>query len=385
MTETSSTSAPPVAPAARLRLDFLDGIRGLAALVVVIHHLYALHMGMSARSQWPGRLGNSLLYGHLAVGVFLVVSGFCLALPVASSRQLARGSFAFFAKRARRILPPFFVALVLSMLLSWFRHRFAGGDTLSVRDFVLNMLLLQDVFPKANVFDPPLWSVAIEWKIYFLFPAFLWVWRRFGSFALAAVGVLSGAAGTILWAWLDSVQTWGHSCPWFLSLFSFGILAAGVARGEVKNAARWRAQMPWIALVGALALGVLLWQFPVTGRGEFERFVPALPWIDTATGLVAAALIVLLAHAPRETNPVKRFLEWRPLVGLGTFAYSLYLTHEPLIRVLNFALAKAPLTRSSPLLSAMVLFGVGLPFLIGAAFAFFLAFERPFLSRRPGT
>ncbi|BCM90903.1 hypothetical protein IAD21_02766 [Abditibacteriota bacterium] len=378
-------TAPLTAPATRLHLDFLDGVRGLAAFSVVVHHLYTSRMGMSARSQWPGDLGNSLLYGHLAVGVFLVISGFCLALPVASSRQLARGSLAFYGKRARRILPPFLMALLGSIAIYWLRHRFAGGDSISAKNVVLNALLLQDVFPNSNVFNVPLWSVAVEWKIYFLFPAFLWVWRRFGNAALIGVGTLAGAAGTLLWAEIDSVRTWGHSCPWFLCLFSLGVVAAGLARSETEKAVQWRARLPLTALVGAIVVAALLWQFPVTGRGEFELFVPALPFIDTAMGVAAAAMMVILARAPHETSVLKRSLEWRPLVGLGTFAYSLYLTHLPLIRLLNFVLDRAPITRSSSSLATMVLAVIGVPFLIGAAFVFFVAFERPFLSRRSGT
>ncbi|RYX82731.1 acyltransferase [bacterium] len=383
MPETSPNPVPPVASPPRLHLDFLDGIRGLAALAVVIHHIYISRMGMSARSVWPTNVGNSLLYGHLAVGVFLVVSGFCLGLPVVASRQLKTGALAFYGKRARRILPPFFVALIGSVLIFWFRHRFAGGPSISGGDFVLNVLLLQDVLPQSNVFNPPLWSVAAEWKIYFLFPVFLWVWRRWGSLALIVSGAIWGAIGTIGWAMVDSTRTWGHSCPWFVGLFTLGVAAAGLARGQSESVVRWRQRMPLTALIGVVALGALLWQFPVTGRGEYELFVPALPFIDAATGIVAAAGMVVLAHTRSEMSAVKRLLEWRPLVGLGAFAYSLYLTHEPLIRVLNFALDKVPGVSSSPLFATAVLMLAGLPVLVGAALIFFLAFERPFLSRRP--
>ena len=116
---------PPAAlvhGAQRAHLDHLDGVRGLAALFVVLHHAWLLtadHFPIAAETGLLGLLTNWLLYGHLAVDVFIVLSGFCLILPVArSGGALAGGAAGFYRRRARRILPPYFAALTISVALT---------------------------------------------------------------------------------------------------------------------------------------------------------------------------------------------------------------------------------------------------------------------------
>src|ERR1051325_304421 len=119
MASTTQTAASggAVTPGARRRRPGLDGIRGLAALFVVIHHCFLM--------SYPGYpVANGpvwthwMIYGHLAVVVFIVLSGFSLAVaPARSGWQL--GSMKRFAfRRAWRILPPYWPALVYSMIVA---------------------------------------------------------------------------------------------------------------------------------------------------------------------------------------------------------------------------------------------------------------------------
>lgn len=135
-------------------------------------------------------------------------------------------------------------------------------------------------------------------EIYFLFPFLLFVWRRFGSVARLLTGMTLGALETGVWFFFDSNRSWGYSCPWFVALFTLGIAAACVAR-RGKPPTKWRAKISAIVWGSALVLLVLLWQFPVTGKGEYERFLPALPLIDSATGVLSAAMLVVLCDQTR--------------------------------------------------------------------------------------
>src|SRR2546421_13093474 len=103
----------PASP--RPHLDYLNGLRALAALYVVLHHAYL--------TVWPVLLGKAptgidaalvgwLAYGHYSVSVFIVISGFCLMLPVLRNQDvIAGGSITFYRKRARRILPPYYFGM----------------------------------------------------------------------------------------------------------------------------------------------------------------------------------------------------------------------------------------------------------------------------------
>ena len=105
----AAAPSPPV-PAIRsgLRVRFLDGIRGLAALYVVIHHAY-LEVAVKAQfSELIHRLGPiNFLFdsGKLAVDIFIVLSGYALMLPVVRAGGRIRSLPDYIRRRCRRILP----------------------------------------------------------------------------------------------------------------------------------------------------------------------------------------------------------------------------------------------------------------------------------------
>src|SRR5262245_54437637 len=91
------------------RLAFLDGLRGLAALYVVLHHA-ALEVSGGSFSRGSNLVRGLLRHGHFAVAVFIVLSGYCLMRPVAGDPlgRLRGGMWGYLGRRARRILPPYF-------------------------------------------------------------------------------------------------------------------------------------------------------------------------------------------------------------------------------------------------------------------------------------
>ena len=103
------------------RLPFLDGIRALAALYVLMFH--SLTIGLPDGGQdlsWPLRVLRGIFgYGHFAVCVFIVLSGFSIMLPIAwaGSTHFQGGYRGYFGRRARRVLPAYYAALALSLLV----------------------------------------------------------------------------------------------------------------------------------------------------------------------------------------------------------------------------------------------------------------------------
>ena len=88
------------------RVPWIDGIRGAAALFVVLHHIWLTTWPGFPPDNGPWWLGG-LLYGHMAVAVFIVVSGFSLALvPMRNGWKLPGGVKRFVRRRAWRIIPP---------------------------------------------------------------------------------------------------------------------------------------------------------------------------------------------------------------------------------------------------------------------------------------
>ncbi len=343
----------------------------MAALFVVIHHLrgsYSLH----ALPGVTGVLTNGLLYGHLWVDVFIVLSGACLMLPVARSRSF-RGAGQFYLRRAWRILPPFWATVALAYALMAFK-----GTALPPYTLPANLLLLQDLLPRLNVLDGALWSVALEWKIYFLFPLLVWLWLRFGSPAvlLASAGIGYGLLGLLTVVYPSLFLE--HSCPWYVFLFGMGMAATDFAvRPAPPRSPKLLPALFWGA---AACLALLLCKWPITAAGD-ALYVRHLPIIDAAVGAVTALALIWLGWkaAGKEPSFPLALLSWKPLVFVGTFGYSLYLIHSLIVYRLQVLLADR-LHLRFPLIVCVLDIAVTL----GLAYGFHLIFERPFMSK-PGT
>jgi peptidoglycan/LPS O-acetylase OafA/YrhL len=374
-------------------LPYLDGLRGLASLFVVMGHLWLAVHGMKALSGVPGLLSNWLLYGHLAVDVFIVLSGFCLALPYTRSTSNLRVDIShFYFKRARRMLPPYFAAIGISMLLALLAQVFFSrehGIHVRPASILANLLMLQDVLPSLNVFNAPLWTVAIEIKIYLLFPLFMHAYRRYGVKSVLLIAFAIGYGLTALALAVASHADLRHSCIWYVSLFGMGMTAALGATDESTLRSR-RSTGFWLLAFGGLS-AILLWQFPVTSAGEQALFDPHLLYIDSAVGAFAALFLYSITREVRSakrTNLAVAVLSWQPIVFIGTFAYSLYLIHYPLVTYAALLLGRAP--RMAEIWLGKAGFTVVmLPLLLVSAYVFFILFERPFLSstrreRKPG-
>lgn len=394
-TSGNSTSDITSVPPPRVKLEFLDGFRGLAALYVLLFHLYnseGLPHVLALSLSW-------LRFGHYAVSVFIVLSGYCLMLPIARSEagQMPRGTFDFFKRRARRILPPYYAALVLSLMLLLAGRQMAGALDVPLYDpswadnFTLGCILTH-VFLIHNWFkgwfgsiDGPMWSVATEWQIYFLFPLLLLpIWRRFGNVSVVLFGLALGVAPLLI---LPSDYNFDWARPQYLGLFAMGMVGSSLGFSGKQRDNHWRDTLPWgvFAAIGFLAFFCLAFYVVVLEHRGIGRFgIPiSQPWVvDVIVGLTTTSLIIFCANhtrrAPAQMKPiVLRLLECPWAAGLGAFSYSIYLVHLPILRILNIVLSSFLI---SPAIIKAVLLFFGVPLILGLSYLFHLAFERRFMS-----
>lgn len=391
-----NASAPALAsaspPAPRVRLEYLDGLRGLAALYVVFHHSFmeiGSHLDGGGLPRLLVHATSWLIYGQIGLDVFIVLSGYCLMLPVARSENgLLRGGVRdFFVRRARRILPPYFAAMAACLLIiglapsvmhsaspRWpnFPNVFAAPNLL------MHLLLIHNWEHRyAWSIDYPMWSIASEWQIYFLFALFLLpLWRRFGSIASVLAGFAFGFACS---RWLPQIS---QACPHFVGLFALGMAAATVNFSSAPQPQRWRTSLPWGTFAAVFALlGCVLYKI------TFTR-LPAL--YVAADVVVGAATACFLVGATRHLVDPGRFpalfglrlCATRGAVWLGTFSYSLYLVHAPIVAIVHDIAAHFAL---SPAKMLLALFGIGVPLSIALAYLFYRLFERPFMPGHPHT
>jgi peptidoglycan/LPS O-acetylase OafA/YrhL len=362
------------------RLAYVDGLRGLVALYVVLHHAL---MEIDFRGDGGGlpepvqMLARALLMPRIAVSAFIVLSGFCLMLPVVESRKLRGGRRAFVRRRARRILPAYYAALGLSLLVTVVLQATGGiaGTRWDVTSpafdplgLVSHLLLLHNVAPAWTYsIDYPAWSIATEWQIYFVFALLLLpLWRRAGIGVTVVVAFALGLAPHILWN-----GAFDQAAPWYLGSFALGMLAAHVVAAEQGRWARLREALPWGKLAACvlvpLVAALVLLPAPHAMRAVFQ---------DPLASLGVAVLLIALARADVSAR-LRRALEGRRAMALGACSYSLYLTHAPVLAALHAAIRPLSLP---PELTLLVLETGGTALALAFAWRFSLLFERPFLS-----
>jgi peptidoglycan/LPS O-acetylase OafA/YrhL len=363
------SSAPASQGRGATRVPWLDGIRGGAACFVVLHHMWLTAWPGFPNDNGPWYLGW-LLYGHMAVAVFIVVSGFSLALvPMANGGTLPGGMRRFVRRRAWRILPAYWAALILSVVLTAGLLRPDLGAASIGRTFVVHGLLLQDAIGSQTP-NGALWSIAVEWQIYFVFPLILLVgrWTRPAiAVAVTALAVLAAHTVASMGSPFDKID---HLTPQFLALFALGVLAVHVGTGE--RGARLRRPFGFVAL-GAFGAFVAL------ALTEGSPWVVAnFFWMDLLFGIGVAGALTLM-HAGGAA-PARRLLASRTAIFLGLFSYSIYLIHDPILSVLSHY-AFGPLGLP-PLAMFAVTLAIGFPLILALCYGFHLLFEAPFLRHR---
>jgi peptidoglycan/LPS O-acetylase OafA/YrhL len=325
------------------RIHYVDGLRAVAVLGVVADH----------SAKWDVSLGQGALQhffseGAHGVDLFFVLSGFCLSYPLLRQLHL-RGSAAFdiagyMARRIVRILPPYYFAIaVLGLLLVALPHLGVSVPP----TFSMSRIGWLDVGKQAIFADrrpvfvnPSFWTLAIEWRWYFLFPLALVLWTRsWRAFVFVAI-----ACGVVV----ALTRVGGFDLP-VLPAFLLGIVAAEI---ELVQPTVGRIA----ALLCILSIGIAVLLEPHYVLGFYLQQQPG--W------QLAAFFFVLAAGA---IPWLRALLSVRPLVWIGIASYSIYLVHEPII---------ATIEQATPM-NGLEAAALG----VASGAAFWLVFERPFMMR----
>jgi peptidoglycan/LPS O-acetylase OafA/YrhL len=267
--------------------------------------------------------------------VFFVLSGYLITgLLIAEVRATGRVDFAaFYARRARRLLPAAFTVLVATMLIGRaiyapVEHRDLANAGLATALYISNILFARsatDYLAQADT-NPLLhtWSLAVEEQFYLFWPALVLIalagrGGRIRPARLATTMVVLGAASLAFCVWLT-----GESQPWAFFLlptraweFAIGALARMVPAGWVPVGGRTRG-LAWLGFLAVLAAGAAF-----GSDTTFPGAAAAIPVLGT--GLLLAA-----GSADENTGPL-RLLTTRPMQRIGQLSYSWYLWHWPVL------------------------------------------------------
>jgi peptidoglycan/LPS O-acetylase OafA/YrhL len=308
------SNLPARPQAMRGRIPELDGLRGIAVLMVLGYHLFGYSM---LRESWTGIARMSMLVtmpGWLGVDLFFVLSGFLITGILLDTRGDDRYLRNFYARRALRIFPLYYTVLLIIVLC----YRNSGSYAL-LSFFYLSNLAPLFATPMVN---GVMWSLSVEEHFYMVWPflvgrlrrrAFVWVPITICIAEPVIRGLAYGHVSDVY------VYTWFR-----LDGLAYGALAACFVRSSwytARNATR-------VAAIGAIA-GLLLMAagapFGILHRenafGYALQYTP-MHLIFTATVIYAAT---------RSGAGWLAVLRSRPLEICADFSYCIYLTHALLM------------------------------------------------------
>jgi peptidoglycan/LPS O-acetylase OafA/YrhL len=344
----------------RGRLPGIDGLRAVAAGSIVLHHcwLYA----MPAGSPRPGGARTAEAFDLLALGVtiFFALSGFLLYRPIAAA--VLRGSplpgvRAYFRNRALRILPAYWVILLVCALglrstyVGWEDGRLGEGALTDGWRLLQAATLAQGFHPGTLLVGiGPAWSLAVEAVFYLSLPLLGLLAARLGPpgararrrlLAVLVPPVLLLAIGlsgkTAAWLVVPGAPMAGFSPTWHAvversfwaqaDLFTFGMLVAVVHAlhrdGALTLPRRWRPAAVAVLVVLSVPAAATL-------RGAELSYLPQNTVLAAAAALLIAVVVI---PGPGGSLPrATRWLERRPVAAVGLVSYSLFLWHEPVTR-----------------------------------------------------
>ena len=315
------------------RLPSLDGLRGIAAMVVVVHHalltwpvLYAQYTGPNRESAtwWLTFTPLHITWaGREAVTVFFILSGIVLVLPYLGPKKVGTWP-GYLVRRIMRLYPPVAAALVLSAVLvaAFPRNPVAGATTWYSRHdvdvtwsgFFHDLVLIDGT----GMINSVLWSLRYEVAFSLLLPIVVLVVRRMprrlwftlpASLALVVLGQYSGSH------WAAWLSIFGVGVALAMGMDDMRRLAACIERSALRG-------VIWTFLITAsIALMLAEWIF----RG---LHVPTATWVVNTPPMVtlggALACFIVLGCPAANRLFSGRFLQWA-----GRISFSLYLVHEP--------------------------------------------------------
>lgn len=280
------------------RIIALDGLRGIAALIVFVSHY----------SNETGMLGGLLGWGGGQTGVmlFFLLSGFLVSNLHIQQRLDLSSLWIYSVRRMSRVYPLFLMAAALPGLLVFleFPGQIAMSGINSIDRYLGQIFLLDR---GENVF----WTIQIEVLFYI---AFVGLWYLFGAIRRKLFICIVSVLAVLVWLLGPLTNlVFFHTAHYFL----FGLLSA-----LMYEAGIFKVPSKLVSSVGLLLLLAIPLTFPKVFKLLFGGEI-----VSWESPLIIIQLLIVFNIALRDQFYLGRVLAFKPLVWLGKVSYSVYLIH----------------------------------------------------------
>lgn len=328
-TRGAPSNPPKEEPRFTGHMPALDGVRGLAVLLVLLDHFIA---GTTATNAIERAVTWAFAYGNVGVGLFFVLSGFLITGILFDSRDDPRYFQNFYMRRVLRIFPLYYAVVVAVVVLAPLVPAWRDSTHLAEIHEHQGWAWLYGVnvyiFLKGDwalSYIEHFWSLCVEEHFYFVWPMVVYFLARTPrtlirvSLAVSVLALAARIAATA--AGINPVPIYVFT-PFRLDALCLGSLLAVWARLPGGARALTRAFRPMAAIAGGLLVASFL----------FNRFsdagVTVLRPVRSSLFTVLAATLLLWALTAPRSAPVSRLFRSSPMIFLGKYSYGLYVYHH---------------------------------------------------------
>ncbi|ATA70197.1 acyltransferase family protein [Capnocytophaga sputigena] len=321
----------------------IDGLRALAVISVILFHINP----------------NYMPSGFLGVDIFFVISGFLITSII--YKEMAEGTFSFanfYNRRIKRILPVFFIVLIVGLLIVWWlflerSYYEVGNSAIASILFLSNIYFSRgsgyfDINTEEKPFNH-IWSLSVEEQFYFIFPLILLFIFKNKFLKNHKIGTLVGGGGILLLLSFINLQKIGLSLDSYYlphlrmiellvgSILSVFLLEKGNSLSKTQS-----------NFLGIFSVLLLLICFYLK-----DFFI--LPYFPGILSLLPCILVAMLILANEKGLWIKSFFSLGPIVWLGKLSYSLYLWHWIVLAVLRYTFGTGEIVIINPIMVLLLI------------------------------